>query len=196
MNQVKFKSSSRAFYFQYYKCFKNSIILHCTLRSLFLNFYLWIFKGLVASCHSFCLFWYYMLHSFIPSHSYSIFIRSHSPRFLSNEFYVKNFELLVCKLLYIYFKACIIFCGMEWNQLQNIIKRLPFIERVLQKQFRVSPIVKGTLLLIYFNMLLIELPLEIYEPVAATARHNFFRENMRSKKSRWQVFSKEWNKRV
>jgi hypothetical protein len=44
---------------------------------------------------------------------------------------------------------------------KNIITGLPFIERVLQKQFRVGPIVKGALLLIYFNMLLIELPLEI-----------------------------------
>ncbi len=34
--------------------------------------------------HSLCLFWYYILHSFIPSHSYSTsFIRRHSPRFLS-----------------------------------------------------------------------------------------------------------------
>ncbi len=37
-------------------------------------------KGLVAWCHSFCLFWYYVLYNI---HSYSKFIRHHSPRFLS-----------------------------------------------------------------------------------------------------------------
>ncbi len=40
------------------------------------------FKGLVAWCHSLCLFWYYILHTFIPSHSYNTFIRRHSPRLL------------------------------------------------------------------------------------------------------------------
>ncbi len=30
-----------------------------------------------------CLFWYFIVHTFIPSHSYSTSIRRHSPRFLS-----------------------------------------------------------------------------------------------------------------
>ncbi len=41
-------------------------------------------KGLVARCHSFCLFFvFYDIHTFIESHSHNTFIRRHSPRFLS-----------------------------------------------------------------------------------------------------------------
>ncbi len=34
-------------------------------------------------CHCFCLFWYFLVHTFGPSHSYNSFIRRHSPSFLS-----------------------------------------------------------------------------------------------------------------
>ncbi len=38
-------------------------------------------KGLVAGCHSFCLFFiYYNIHTFIQSHSYNTFIHRHSLR--------------------------------------------------------------------------------------------------------------------
>ncbi len=43
-----------------------------------------IFLGLVAECHSFCLFFiFYNLHTFIQSHSYNTFIHRHSLRPLS-----------------------------------------------------------------------------------------------------------------
>jgi hypothetical protein len=49
------------------------------LEAAFLNI-----KGLVAGCHSFCLFFiFYNIHAFILSHSYNTFIRPHSPRPLS-----------------------------------------------------------------------------------------------------------------
>jgi hypothetical protein len=38
--------------------------------------------SLVAWYHSFCFFYYFLVHTFIPPHSYSTF-RRHSPRFLS-----------------------------------------------------------------------------------------------------------------
>ncbi len=38
---------------------------------------------LVAWCNCFCLFWYFIVHTLIPSHSYSYIIRRHSPKFLS-----------------------------------------------------------------------------------------------------------------
>ncbi len=41
------------------------------------------FKGLVAWCHSFCLFSYFWAYTFIRSHSYNIFIRRHLPGPLS-----------------------------------------------------------------------------------------------------------------
>ncbi len=40
-------------------------------------------KGLVAWLRSFCLFCYFLVHTFIQSHSYNTFIRRHPPRFLS-----------------------------------------------------------------------------------------------------------------
>ncbi len=36
----------------------------------------------MAWCHCFCLFWYFLVHTIIPSHSYSTFIRRNSSRFL------------------------------------------------------------------------------------------------------------------
>jgi hypothetical protein len=42
---------------------------------------IFFFKGLVAGCHSFCLFFIFFvtyIHSFIQSHSYNTFIHHHS----------------------------------------------------------------------------------------------------------------------
>jgi hypothetical protein len=42
------------------------------------------FKGLVAGCHSFCLFFiFYNIHTSIQSHSHNTFIHRHSPGSLS-----------------------------------------------------------------------------------------------------------------
>ncbi len=53
-----------------------------SMEVLFFNA-IYKFKDLVAWCHSFWLFWYYILHTFNPSHSNSKFIHRLSPKFLS-----------------------------------------------------------------------------------------------------------------
>jgi hypothetical protein len=63
-------------------------IVHVVYKHLYKSMYLaytfiYTIKGLVAWCHSFCLFGYFIVHTFIPSHSYCTFIRHHSPKFLS-----------------------------------------------------------------------------------------------------------------
>jgi hypothetical protein len=53
------------------------------------------YKGLVAGCHSFLLFFiFYNIHTFIQSHSYNTFIHRHSLRPLSIS------SLLVCSVEY------------------------------------------------------------------------------------------------
>jgi len=52
----------------------SSIYIYCiTFRQTYIH----------SICHSFCYFWYFLVHTLIPSHSYCTFIRRHSLMFFS-----------------------------------------------------------------------------------------------------------------
>ncbi len=58
-------------------------IVHVVFKHLYKSMYHAKFIQLKVWWHDFCFFVYFIVHKFIPSHSFRTFIRHHSPKFLS-----------------------------------------------------------------------------------------------------------------